>query len=940
MKTLSYFSMFFLILVLTVSFSVLPASSQARPEAIRVAMDNNYPPYVFQDGAGALQGILIDQWRLWEQKTGIPVTINALDWNKALRGMKAGEYDVIDTIFRTDERSGWLDFSAPYAQLEVPIFFYREISGITDAASLKGFIVAAKAGDNAVDILKQNGVNSLILFNSYEEVVRNAKEHKAPVFVVDKPPALYFLHKFGISKDYRQSAPLYSGQFHRAVRKGNSKLLATVEDGFRMISSDDFKKIDVKWNGTALKEPFPATAVLAGLAGLSLLVLILFVWNRTLKNSVKKQTAELKSNEKVLRRNEEKFRAFFEQGYYLAGLMSTDGTLTDVNDTALQFIGVEKENVIGKPFWETPWWSHSPEMQEKLRAAIQTAAEGSLVRLEVTHLTADGTLRIIDFSLRPVKEPSGKVIFLVPEGRDITERKKAEDELEESREKYRGLSDAGFEAIFFSEKGICTEQNRNAVQMFGYSDAEAVGRCGTEWIAPEDRDLVMKNMISGYEEPYEVTALRKDGTSFPALIRAKMMHYRGTDVRVTSLNDISDRKKIEEERLNLERQLLHAQKLESLGILSGGIAHDFNNLLLAVLGNLDLALMKLPHETPAHNNIGQAIKAARHAAKLTNMMLAYAGKALFIVKPLNLTELVEENITMWDAAISKSVTLEQHLDHTLPMINADAGQLQQVIMNLITNAAEAIGDASGSIRLATGFGEFDQSALNESRLEEKAPAGCYVWLEVSDNGCGMDGETLHKLFDPFFTTKFTGRGLGMSAVLGIIRGHKGAFLVKSVPGEGTTIRVLLPALTGSPGETDQINRHTALHDLIGHNLKVLIIDDEEPIRTLSVDMLSELGFETMAAESGEEGLTLFTEAGNSIDIVLLDQVMPGMDGVSTFRGLRSIRPDVKVILASGFSQQEVSERFAGLGLNGFLPKPYVMKDLAAVLLQVLNGSEA
>jgi PAS domain S-box-containing protein len=839
---------------------------------------------------------------------------------------------------------------------------------------------------------------------------------------------------------------------------------ATAEDGSRIITSDELKKDETKRHESSPENSIPASSILAGVGGLTLLVLILFAWNRTLRKMVNSRVAELKAGEETLRENEafvktlmnaipvpifykdiegrytgfnssyeeffglsqedligksvfeiapkelaevyhakdlelfrnqgqqvyesqvknargivrdvifhkaafsntagqvcgligailditdriekerallineHKFKAFFEQGYYFAGIMDLDGTLTDVNNTALQFSGASKDDVIGKPFWETPWWSHSQELQEKLRRAITSAANGALVRFEATHPATDGTLHYIDFSIRPVKDQAGSVIFIVPEGHDITERKKAEEALEESRERYRGLSEAGFESIFFSEKGICIEQNKNASLTFGYSDLEAIGRCGTEWIVPDDRDLVMQHMVSGYEEPYEVTALRKDVSTFPALIRAKMMHYKGKDVRVTSLSDISDRKKAEEERLNLERQLLYAQKLESLGILSGGIAHDFNNLLQALLGNLDLALMRLPQETPARKNIDQAMKAGRHAAKLTSMMLAYTGKCLFVIKPLNLTELVEDNATMLDAAIPKSITLEQHLDHTLPIIRADAGQLQQVIMNLITNAAEAIGDQCGKIKLSTGVKEFDQAALNSSRLEEKQPTGRYVWMKVCDNGCGMSGDTLQKLFDPFFTTKFTGRGLGMSAVLGIIRAHKGAFLVESRLDVGTTIQVLFPIADDQPTGSRQVTESEAApKKSIGRSVKVLVVDDEDMIRAVSIAMLEELGFETLAAAGGEEALAIFRRDGDSIDVVLLDQVMPGMDGATVFRKLRAIRPGIKVLLASGFSQQEVSERFSGLGLNGFLPKPYTLKNLTSELSRVLEG---
>lgn len=801
--------------------SLLPSPSFAIPDKIRVVMDDNYPPFSFKDSAGTQQGILIDQWRLWEQQTGIKVEINALDWGKAISGMRSGEFDVIDTLFKTNERSEWLDFTKPYATIEVPIFFDKDISGITDAASLKGFIVADKRGDAMIHVLKEQGVENLQLFDSFESLILAAKEHKVHVFVMGKPPALYFLNKHGIADRFRQSAPLHVNQFYRAVKKDNGALLKIVDEGFATIPPQQLKNIDKKWYGSSLDTGFRTTPIFAGVGGLFLLVLILFAWNRTLKNSVETQTAELKSAEQIRRTSEEKFKAFFEQGYYLAGLLDLNGTLTDVNDTALQLSGVGKGDVVGRPFWETPWWAHSQELQEKLRRAVKSAADGSYVAFETTHPAPDGTLHHIDFSLRPVKDQSGAVVFLVPEGRDITDWKKAE-----------------------------------------------------------------------------------------------------------------------EERLNLERKLLHTQKLESLGVLSGGIAHDFNNLLQAVLGNLDLALMRLPQGTAGRNNIDQAVKAARHAAQLTNMMLAYSGKGLFVIKPLNLTELVEENAAMLEAAIPKSITLEQCLDRDIPTISADAGQLQQVIMNLITNAAEAIGDQGGKIQLSTGVKDFNQTAMNSSRLEEKQTAGHYAWIKVRDSGCGMDGETLQKLFDPFFTTKFTGRGLGMSAVLGIIRAHKGAFLVESRAGIGTTIQVLFPIANYQPASpAPLIADDVTTGGHCGQTLKVLVVDDEEIIRAVSVSMLEELGYETLVAESGDEALKIFRREGVSINVVLLDQVMPGMDGVTVFKELRSIQPGIKVLLASGFSHQEVSERFRGLGLNGFIPKPYTLKNLDSELYRVLKMAE-
>lgn len=913
----------------------LPSFSAARPDKIRVVMDNNYPPYVFLDSAGRLQGILIDQWRLWEQKNGIKVEITAMDWGKAVNAMKAGEYDVIDTLFKNDERSGWLDFTKPYATIEVPIFFDSDISGITDAASLKGFAVADKRGDAMIDVLKQNGVDNIQLFDSFETLIQAAKEKKVHVFVMGKPPAKYFLHKYGIDNRFKQTEPLQVNQFCRAVKKGNSELLAIVNDGFAAIPHDKLKQIDTKWYGSSLENKIPLTLIFIGLGGIVFIALILIAWNRSLKSNVAMRTAELKSTEEALRRSEEKFRKHVECSTDVIFTLNAEGVFVFVSPAWERHFGYSVNEILGRSFTLFVHPDDLLPLGEYLKHVLDSGQAETSPPYRVKCI--DGTWRLFEANGSTFVD-SGEELHFIGVGHDITERKIAEEALEESWERYRGLSEAGFETIFFSEKGICTEQNKNAALMFGYSDSEAIGRAGTEWIIPEDRDLVMKNMASGYEEPYEVTALRKNGTTFPALIRAKMMHYRGKNVRVTSLSDISDRKKAEEDRLNLERQLLHSQKLESLGVLSGGIAHDFNNLLHALLGNLDIALMRLPQDVPVRKNIDQAIKAAVHAAQLTNMMLAYSGKGLFVIKPLNLTELMEENATMLEAAIPKSITLEQCLDSALPIIKADAGQLQQVIMNLITNASEAIGDQGGKIRLSTGVKDFDQDTLNSSRLAEKQAAGRYVWMEVCDSGCGMNEEILQKLFDPFFTTKFTGRGLGMSAVLGIIRAHKGAFLVESRMGVGTNIQVLFPVVDDHPNEADQvIESEFTESGSVGYSVKVLVVDDEDMIRDVSTAMLEELGYETLAAASGEEAVELFRRESVNIDLVLLDQVMPGMDGVTVFKELRLIRQDIKVLLASGFSQQEVSERFSGLGLNGFLPKPYTLKDLTEELSRVLKS---
>lgn len=401
---------------------------------------------------------------------------------------------------------------------------------------------------------------------------------------------------------------------------------------------------------------------------------------------------------------------------------------------------------------------------------------------------------------------------------------------------------------------------------------------------------------------------------------------------------IQEQKRAEEERHRMERHCLHIQKLESLGTMSSGIAHDFNNLLQAVLGNLELTLIKLPPDAAVRAYLDQAVTAAERAAKLSGMMLAYSGKGFFKARKLDLTGLIEKISGMLAAAVSGNITFNVMLDKDLPPILADEDQIQQVIMNLVINAFEAVGSTDGSVTLANGVGEFDQKTLNSSRLEEKLPAGRYIWLCVSDSGCGMDAATRDRLFDPFFTTKFTGRGLGMSATLGIIRAHKGAILVESSPGSGTTIRVLFPvAKTVTGGEASGVSvAAEAASPGIRHYGTILIVDDEEMIRGICHEMVNELGFEALMADSGTEALRIVREMGERIDLVLLDHSMPGMDGVAVFRELRSIQPDIPVLLASGYSEEVVADSFKGLDPNAFIQKPFNLDRLRGEVCRALR----
>ncbi|WP_158269674.1 response regulator [Desulfonatronum sp. SC1] len=413
---------------------------------------------------------------------------------------------------------------------------------------------------------------------------------------------------------------------------------------------------------------------------------------------------------------------------------------------------------------------------------------------------------------------------------------------------------------------------------------------------------------------------------------------------VVLLEDVTERARMQEQRLEMERRLLHAQKLESLGVMAGGIAHDFNNLLAAMMGNMELALSMAGLEEPSRKRVEQALLAARRAADLTRQMLAYSGKGGFDVRSVVLNDLVRDNAHIFQTALGKNINFVQDLAPSLPPIRGDAGQIQQVIMNLITNASEAIGDHPGTMTLSTRLAYCGATLLGRSRLEEKPVPGWFVQLKVQDTGVGMSEDVQSKLFDPFFSTKFTGRGLGLSAVLGIVRGHRGAIIVDSTPDSGTTFLVLFPVDNAiiknisvpepSPTPSSSVEPRTA----VSSDLEmILVVDDEEMVRDLSVEALGHLGYAVITANDGVEAIRVFQEHHQRIACVLLDMMMPNMDGVTAFTELRKIAPDVPVVLCSGYSSQEVEQRFAADRPGAFLQKPFSIEALRRAILDVLEN---
>jgi len=532
----------------------------------------------------------------------------------------------------------------------------------------------------------------------------------------------------------------------------------------------------------------------------------------------------------------------------------------------------------------------------------------------------------------------------IQQARFITERQRMEEALRKNEKEYRSLYQE-FRGILDGipdglslispDLRIVWSNEVPGLTFMGKRSSETIGqlcyqaRHGRS--SPCDKCKVQECFASG--KPTSGESTTPEGRIFEIHAVPLYGEQGGVKSVIAVARDITARKRAEEEQARLEAQMREVQKLESLGVLAGGIAHDFNNLLMAILGNADLALLSLSPSSPARPNVEDIVLASQRAADLCRQMLAYSGRGHFVVGRHDLSEIVQEMAQILEVSVSKKASLRYSFAADLPPVEVDATQMRQVIMNLITNASDALGDRAGVISLATGVMDCDRDYLSSSFLDEKLPEGKYAYLEVADTGCGMDEETQRRIFDPFFTTKFTGRGLGLAAVLGIVRGHRGVIKVNSEPGPGTSIKVLLPAREWLPADQapSAVQR---LLPLPGGT--ILLVDDDPEVRKVGSQMLARLGFQVIIAANGRDGLEVFRTRRGEIDCVLLDLTMPEMGGEEVFCKLRRLHRDARVVISSGYTEQDVTQRFAGKGLAGFVQKPYTVAKLREILNRILG----
>ncbi|MBT0664721.1 transporter substrate-binding domain-containing protein [Geobacter pelophilus] len=817
-KSPCLFGIFWLLLFI-VACPVGYAFAETVPRSISVVMDDNYPPFSFRDSSAQPQGILIDQWRLWEKKTGVAVKICPMDWGKAVSGMKSGEFDVIDTIFKTEERSQWLDFTKPYAKIEVSIFFDKHISGITDAASLKGFSVADKRGDAMISILKQSGVDNLLLFDSFEEIIRTAKERKVSVFVMGTPPALYFLNKHGIVDRFKQSAPLHTGYFHRGVKKGNSDLLSLVESGFARISPDELKRIETRWYGA---KPFDSNSLrqLFGIAGgLVLLLIILSAWNYTLRKTVSLKTAELNKSLETQRANASFLNTLMNTMPDLVWLKNADGIYLSCNRMFERFFGASAADIVGKTDYDFVDRELADSFREHDRKAMLT--EGPSSNEEWITFADDGHNALLETIKTPMYDAEGKLVGVLGVGRDITERKMVEEELRRHREH-------------------------------------------------------LEFMV---EERTSELLLARDAAN--AASQAKSMFL-------------------------------------------ANMSHEIRTPMNAVLGFAQLLETDPSLSPEGHNKVATIMKSGEHLLSIINDILEMSsiesGRVEIRNQPLYLAGLLEDLAGMFRLkAEEKRLSFGLDLADNLPRyVVADSGKLRQIMINLLGNAVK--------------FTEFGSIVLRA------APAGTdRILLEVCDTGSSISSEEQAKLFRPFERVKSGeqaagGTGLGLAISREYARLMGGDITLESSAGQGNCFRFVFSApLTAEAPTVHDISHRVARLAPGQGEVRVLVVDDLDTNRQLLRELLELIGFTVDEAANGLEAIA--KAQARPPRVILMDQVMPDMDGMEATRILRNNfgRESLAIIGITANAFKESQQQFFDAGINGFVAKPFRAQELYNVL---------
>lgn len=618
-------------------------------------------------------------------------------------------------------------------------------------------------------------------------------------------------------------------------------------------------------------------------------------------------------------------------------VLDRDYRILTANKGYLQQVDRTRVNVLGKFCYEVSHHFGSHCFNNGHECPVKTVFEtGATARVMHTHFAHHRERVYVECHAYPIKDAAGVVVRAIETLNNVTDRVLLERKVKESEGKYHDLYDNAPDGYYsIDENGMIVEVNRTFLSMLGYRREELVAKKGLDSLFSPDSIHVCQRLFpefkkTGHMKNQELTMMRKDGSILPVLLTATAVYDAdGRFVMSRSVvRDITEKRRVDEEKRKLQEQLFQSQKLEALGTLAGGIAHDFNNLLASIMGYASLAKADLAGDDPIHRYVDIIEAASLRASELTQQLLAFAKGGKYDAKPNDVHAIVLEVVALLSRTMDKGIVIDVKTENNLRPAVCDAGQIQQAVLNICINGRDAM-PHGGTLAIATENVHLD---ISDVQMYVDIPPGDYVRISISDTGIGMDRETREHMFEPFFTSKEKGTGLGLSLVYGIVRKHNGFIQVYSEPGKGSAFRVNLPACTGDD---------TCLKEGEGMVLRkgtetVLVVDDEDLVKYLARDILRRFGYTVLTAGGGEEALALYRRHSEDIAVVILDIIMPNMNGREVFQRIRELNPGAKVIISSGYSHDRDADDLLQQGAAGFVQKPYRMADLVNIVGEVIE----
>lgn len=885
-----------------------------------------YPPFEFINEDYQSEGMCIELAYWIATEFGFKIRVRHMPFFEAQDAVITGKADVLTSLFYSEKRDDEFDFTRMTWSVPALIFVQSDRPDIKDIEDLNGKRVAIQKGDYAEDFLdSQNILYSVISTKTFAESINMLITGQADAIIGDKQIVLYNLCSNQLLDKVKSvGEPLYIGQNSMAVKEGNQILQSILNKGLkRAQDSEVFSKLTMKWIGTRysnaphrLKRFLPL--IISGIGILGIIFILISLWVLQLRRIVEKRTQEL-------RRSELHLKSVFKAIPDLLWIKDPEGVYLNCNRRFEDFFGAIEQEIIGKT--DSDFVDGNMASFFRSNDLFVMESGKSIMDEKLLKFACDGHQELLETIITPVYDHNGKISGILGVAHDITERVEAEQKLKES--------ESFLATIIENIPNIITVKDAENLKFIRLNKAveTILGYCRDDMIGKNDYDLnsleraeisIAKNREILKEgvpvDFFEEKVYTKTGET-RILHTKKIPIYNNSEkpqylLRISE--DITERKKI-------ENQLAQTQKMESIGQLAGGIAHNFNNILCGIMGAaqlLQLPQMNLDERGRKYSDM--ILKASEKGSDLIGKLMTFGQKDSISISFIDLNEILNDAIELLYGTMDKNIPISLTANAVNRTVRGDRSGLENVIINLCINAGHAIENV-GEIHITTENIEIDQFYCSHSSFNIQA--GEYCKIDVKDTGIGIPPENIKKIFDPFFTTKEQGKGtgLGLSAIYGIIQEHNGEILVESKIGQGTTFSIVLPCSTEEmeiSREDNQVKKGFGT---------ILLVDDEELNRTFGSEILEHLGYTVILAENGQESLKIFTEKHKDIDIVILDMIMPIMNGAETFTRMKEIDENCKAIMSSGYSQNRNIDSLIKKGLSGFIYKPYKISEISQLI---------